>query len=212
MLQLLGRLLPGAWYSQADVINAIKETLPDFQRPTGDYDSWYIRDENTQEFLRGFEHWDQVEGVLLRFLLNGPLYWLSTMDLAEPSAGDDLLFSLSGWGARWLGHDSEIPNETRRPAIVVEEDFTVELSAGTPLMDRFRVERFSSWQASYPHFLYQINRRSLNRAADEGVPTGSHPCLPQFPRARSAATGCSRGLIDSVSNLQATRNPAPLKS
>ena len=169
VLQLLGRLLPGAWYSQADVINAIKETLPDFQRPTGDYDSWYIRDENTQEFLRGFEHWDQVEGVLLRFLLNGPLYWLSTMDLAEPSAGDDLLFSLSGWGARWLGHDSEIPNETRRPSIVVEEDFTVELSAGTPLMDRFRVERFSSWQASYPHFLYQINRRSLNRAADEGV-------------------------------------------
>ena len=36
-------------------------------------------------------------------------------------------------------------------------------------MDRFRVERFSSWQASYPRFLYQINQRSLNRAAGEGV-------------------------------------------
>ena len=170
ILQLLGQLQPGAWYSQMDVSNAIKESFADFQRPSGDYDSWYIRDETTQEFLRGFEHWEQVEGVLLRFLLNGPLYWLSAMDVAEPSAGDDLLFSLSGWGARWLGHDSAQPHEARRPALVVEEDFRVQLPPGTPLMDRFRVERFSSWEASYPRFVYQINRRSLKRAADEGVP------------------------------------------
>ena len=169
MLQLMGLLLPGAWYSQTDVVNAIKEAKPDFQRPTGDYHSWYIRYQNQEEYLRGFEHWEQVEGVLLRFLLNGPLYWLSVMDLAEPSAGDDLLFSLSGWGARWLGHDSEMPNEGRRQPLVVEENFTVELPAGTPLMDRFRVERFCSWQASYPRFLYQINQRSLNKAAGEGV-------------------------------------------
>ncbi len=169
VLQLLGRLLPGAWYSQAEVIDAVKETVPDFQRTTGDYDSWYIRYENGDEFLRGFEHWDVVEGILLRFLLNGPLYWLSAVDLAEPSAGDDLLFSLSVWGARWLGHDSETPNEARRHPIIVEEDFTVELPADTPLMDRFRVERFSSWQASFPRYRYQINQRSLSRASDEGV-------------------------------------------
>ena len=169
VLRLLGRLQPGAWYSQAEVIGAVKETAPDFQRPTGDYDSWYIRYENQEGFLRGFAHWDAVEGVLLRFLLNGPLYWLSAVDLAEPSAGDDLLLSLSAWGARWLGHDSETPNEARRRPIVVEDDFSVELPADTPLMDRFRVERFSNWQASYPRYLYQINQRSLNRASDEGV-------------------------------------------
>ena len=169
VLRLLGRLQPGAWYSQAEVIGAVKETAPDFQRPTGDYDSWYIRYENQEGFLRGFEHWDAVEGVLLRFLLNGPLYWLSAVDLAEPSAGDDLLLSLSAWGARWLGHDSETPHEARRRPIVVEDDFSVELPADTPLMDRFRVERFSNWQASYPRYLYQINQRSLNRASDEGV-------------------------------------------
>ncbi len=169
VLQLLARLQPGAWYSQRDVIDAIKETFPDFQRPSGDYDSWYIRDDNTQEFLRGFAHWERVEGALLRFLLNGPLYWLSAMDLAEPSAGDDPLFSLSGWGARWLGHDSVLPDEAPRRPIVVEDDFTVRLPLGTALMDRFRVERFSGWQASYPQFVYQIGRRSLKRAADEGV-------------------------------------------
>lgn len=169
VLQLLGQLLPGAWYSMADVINAIKETLPDFQRPTGDYNSWYIRDQSRDEYLRGFEHWDRVEGALLRFQSAGPLFWLAAMDFAEPSAGDDLLLSLSAWGARWLGLDAEQPNEAHRSPIVVEEDFTVHLAHGTPLLDRFRVERFSSWQSSYPNFTYQISRRSLSRAADEGV-------------------------------------------
>ena len=169
VLKLLEHLQPGAWYSLADVVSAVKETAPDFQRPTGDYDSWYICYQNQEGFLRGFEQWDMIEGVLLRFLLNGPLYWLSAVELAEPSAGDDLLLSLSAWGARWLGHDSETPNEARRHPIVVEDDFSVELPADTPLMDRFRVERFSSWQASYPRYLYQINQRSLNRASEEGV-------------------------------------------
>src|SRR5690606_39732442 len=53
VLRLFGHLQPGAWYSQADVIRAIREIEPDFQRPTGDYDTWYIRNHTTQEFLKG---------------------------------------------------------------------------------------------------------------------------------------------------------------
>ncbi|MBX3000913.1 MAG: hypothetical protein KF893_20490 [Caldilineaceae bacterium] len=170
VLDLLRQLQPGAWYSGSDVIAAIKAQRPDFQRPTGDYESWYIRNVHTQEFLKGFEHWDEVEGALLRFLFSGPLYWLSALDLAEPSAGDDLLISLSGSGARWLDLDAELPNEPRRRPIVVEEDFRVKVPLGTPLSDRFRVERFAGWQASYPQFSYQINQRSLSRAAEEGIP------------------------------------------
>jgi hypothetical protein len=169
ILELLRQLQPGAWYSQTDVIAAIREHAPDFQRPTGDYESWYIRDTNTKEFLKGFENWDLVEGSLLRFLFIGPLYWLSALDLAEPSAGDDLIISLSQWGSRWLGHDAELPIEGRRRPIVVDEDFRIKVPLGTPLIDRFRVERFAQWQASYPQFVYQINQRSLTRAREEGI-------------------------------------------
>ena len=55
------------------MIDAFKEAEPDFQRPTGDYDTWYIRRTDTQEFLKGFDQWDAVEGELLRFLC-GPLH------------------------------------------------------------------------------------------------------------------------------------------
>jgi hypothetical protein len=166
---LLARLQPGLWYSQADVIDAIKEAAPDFQRPTGDYDSWYIRDSSTKEFLKGFDHWEQVEGALLRFLFSGPLYWLNAFSLAEPSAGDDMLVSLSLLGAGWLGHDVPAPDEAARQPLVVGEDYTIRVPFGTPLTDRFRVERFAQWQSSYPHFVYQINQRSLQRAAAEGI-------------------------------------------
>ncbi len=169
VLDLLRQLQPGAWYSQSDVMAAIKEHSPDFQRPTGDYDSWYIRSTNTQEFLKGFDHWEEVEGALLHFLFSGPLYWLAAVDLAEPSAGDDLLISLSPWGARWLGLDAEQPNEPIRRPITVNDEFQIKLPLGTPLTDRFRVERFAQWQSSYPQFVYQINQRSLTRAGEENI-------------------------------------------
>jgi hypothetical protein len=169
LLQLFARLLPGLWYSRYDLLQAIKKTEPDFQRPTGDYATWYIRNTNTQEFLKGFEQWDAVEGALIRSLISGPLHWLAMLDLAEPSGGDDLIVSLSQWGARWLGHDVPEPQEQLHHAFTVGEDFTLTLSPGVILADRFRVERFAQWQASYPDYVYQINQRSLKRAADTGI-------------------------------------------
>ncbi len=179
---LFGKLQPGSWYSQLDFIEAIKSVEPDFQRPTGNYDTWYIRHTDTQEFLKGFEQWDAVEGELIRFLIRGPLHWLSLLDTAEPSAGDDLLFSLSKWGAIWLGHDVPQPHEQLRHSIQVREDFSITLALGVSLADRFRIERFAQWQASYPSFVYQINQRSLKRAMDEGI---TAPQILQFLKAHS---------------------------
>lgn len=169
VLRILAMLQPGAWYSQSEVIDAFKEAEPDFQRPTGDYDTWYIRRTDTQEFLKGFDQWDAVEGELLRFLLRGPLHWLQAMDLAEPSAGNDYGISLSQWGAYWLGEDAPQPHESPRRPLMVEGDFTVVVPHGTPLIDRFRVERFAEWRSSYPQYVYQIRQQSLQRAADEGI-------------------------------------------
>ncbi len=182
VLRLLALLQPGAWYSQAAVIEAIRQVEPDFQRPTGNYDTWYIRSTGTQEFLKGFEQWHRVEGALLRFLFRGPLHWLHVLDLAEPSAGDDLLISLNPWGARWLGLDVPQPYEPPRHPLTVGEDFRITVPLGTPLLDRFRVERFANWEASYPQFVYQITQRSLKRAAAEGIHTGQ---ILQFLRSRS---------------------------
>ena len=170
VLQLLAKLQPGAWYRQSEVIADIRQHTPDFQRPTGNHETWYIRSTTTQEFLKGFEQWDAVEGALLRFLLRGPLHWLGAMDLGEPSSGDDYQISLSSWGSFWLGQETPQPFDAPRQPITVHADFTVTVPHGTPLIERLRVERFAVWQAGYPVYRYAINQRSLKAAAEAGVP------------------------------------------
>src|SRR5258707_9319744 len=71
------------WWSVDQLINAVKEEEADFQRPNGDYDSWYIRDAATNQYLRGFETWDKVDGAVLRFILTGPMHGLGLVDTAE---------------------------------------------------------------------------------------------------------------------------------
>jgi len=85
VLGFLGWLPPKRpFWSQAAFVTAIRQASPDFQRPAGDYDSWYIRDSDRQEFLRGFSHWDAVDGALIRYLIAGPMHWLGLVDLAAP--------------------------------------------------------------------------------------------------------------------------------
>ncbi|MCB0020279.1 MAG: hypothetical protein KDE09_20950, partial [Anaerolineales bacterium] len=95
--QTLKEYLPqhGDWVPLAELITAIKKNQPDFQRPDGDYDSWYIKELESGAFLRGFAHWDKVEGRLLEFLLRGPLHWLGLIDIG-PEA-----FRLTAAGLAW---------------------------------------------------------------------------------------------------------------
>ncbi len=169
VLAQLGRLQPSGWYSINAVVALFREFEPNFQRPTGRHDEWQIRQSGTGEALVGIEHWDAVEGALLRFLLRGPLHWLGAVDLAEPAAGDDWLMSLTAWGARWLGMEVAQPHEGGHRPLQVREDFAVLLPLGASLYDRFRVERFAQWQSSYPQYVYQINQRSLRRAVEGGL-------------------------------------------
>ena len=75
------------WWNLKSFIEAIKEQHPDFQRPAGDYDSWFIRDAANGHYLRGFTDWDLVDGALIRFLLADVMHRLGLLDLASPGEG-----------------------------------------------------------------------------------------------------------------------------
>ena len=171
LLPLLASLLPDTWYSVGNFVAAVKEHAPDFQRPDGDYGTWYIRRRDDPVFLRGFERWDEVEGELLRFLLAGPLSWLGAVQTGLDAAGAPL-FRLTEDGARWLT-DEAPPSSHSDSQPVVLPDFTVEIPADAPLIDRFRVARFTSWEpidrSAEPLFRYRITQSGLRRAARQGV-------------------------------------------
>lgn len=184
---LLARLQPGVWYDLAALIAAIKASAPDFQRPDGNYDTWYVRQRSAPAFLRGFEHWERVEGEMLRFLLTGPLHWLRAAALAESGDAQPASLSLTPAGLAWLQAEPA-PAEPEPALLAVQSDFTVLAPAGAALLDRFRAARFTTWlettwRDGQPTFVYRITQTGLQRAAQQGIDSSR---VLDFLRARAA--------------------------
>ncbi|MGB9585982.1 MAG: hypothetical protein ACPL7A_01020, partial [Anaerolineales bacterium] len=73
----------GQWYNLDSFVEMIYQVAPDFQRPSANYDIWIIRAKDSQDFLRGFESWQYVEGRLIRYFLCGPLFWFGLITLGS---------------------------------------------------------------------------------------------------------------------------------
>ncbi len=167
LLALLAGLEAGAWYRLPDLVAAVKQVLPDFQRPDGNYQTWYLRRRAEPAYLRGFESWDDVEGELLRYLFAGPLHWLGAVDLGgDPGPAES--FRLTAAGAAWLAGEPP-PVEAAAGRLAVGRDFSVVVAVDAPLRHRFRVARFTSWTRGGPPFRYRITQSGLRRAARQGV-------------------------------------------
>jgi hypothetical protein len=172
ILDVLGRLETGPWYTLADLTAWIKEHNPDFQRPDGNYTGWYLRDTTTGRYLSGFEAWDDVEGRLIAFLVTGPLFWLGAVVLGRTADGQIESFRLTQVGAAWLRGTS--PPRLPRPAhLTVDEEFTVSAPLLVPLLDRFRLLRFTEPAAGLYELgqptRHRIIRGSLARARSAGL-------------------------------------------
>ena len=147
ILDLLSEIPLQAWWNLTAFVAGVHERQPDFQRPAGDYDSWFIRSESSGEFLQGIEHWDEVDGALVRYLITGPLHWLGILDLASSTpAGEPSAFRYSEWAEALL-------QEYTPPPLLVDEDAPVQalpdgrlrLSSLTPRAVRYQVARFCEW-------------------------------------------------------------------
>jgi hypothetical protein len=155
-----------AWWSLSTFIEAVKETDPDFQRPNGDYTSWYIREAASGTYLSGFESWDRVEGALIADLLTGPLCWLGVV--ASGTVDGDVACRLTEAGARLL---DLAPDEAQSPPsepIVVHADFSVELPQPANLYTRFQLERFADLKNTEP-CRYLLTVEALGRAWSRGI-------------------------------------------
>ncbi len=163
LLARLAEVEPGHWFGLDDLIALIYDHDPDFQRPDGLYDTWYIQNA-AGDYLRGFDHWPAVEGQLIRYIWQGPLFWLGAVALDD--TGD--LWRLTPQGDTFL-HGDTPPEQPISPVLSIDRDFTIVLAPHIGLWDRLRVALFTFWQASAPEYRYRITRRGLQRAARRGV-------------------------------------------
>jgi hypothetical protein len=171
VLRWAARVPTGKWWNLSAFVKAIRERDPDFQRPAGDYDSWFIRQESTGNFLRGFATWDEVDGALVRFLINGPLHWLGFLDLARPAPGSEICaFRLSAW-AEDLLHDTApagLPPEEGK--LKLTSTGKILLPRRFPRAARYQIARFCAWEEETPEeYRYRAAPAALQRASAQGL-------------------------------------------
>ncbi|MGQ0602901.1 MAG: helicase-associated domain-containing protein [Anaerolineales bacterium] len=176
LLQLLAAVPLGQWWSLASFVAAVKERAPDFQRPAGDFDSWYIRDATTKRYLRGFENWERVDGALVRWIILGPLHWLGLVDVSLNKAEwEQDAFRITPHGAAFLGSQRTPPaaDKAASARIRIGANGIVRVPVSANPYIRFRVARITKWMTlEEDEYLYRLTPASLRRADKQGVALG----------------------------------------
>jgi hypothetical protein len=172
LLGFLRELPTAPWHALDAFVAAIKARHPDFQRPDGNFTGWYLRDAGTGQFLSGFESWDAVEGRLLRWMMTGPLFWLGAVALGTQADGTTDAFRITPVGLAWLTGGA-FPDPPKPARLRLRDDLTVLAPPSLPLMDRFRLLRFTDpapgvGESGRPT-LHRITRDGLSRARAEGL-------------------------------------------
>lgn len=170
-LNLLRQLPLENWWSLPAFISAVKTHQPDFLRPGGDYDTWYLKDTRTDQYLRGFEFWDQVEGAYLQFLITGPLHWLGLIDLAAPGEQSPLIsFKFSPWSQPLLSGQPAPISTQEDGAPTLDSQGQILVPRLTPRTVRYQIARFCDWLPNKrDNYVYRISSTSLRRAQQQGL-------------------------------------------
>jgi len=166
-LEIMRDLVPKQeWWALEAFVMGVKETEPDFQRPGGDYESWYIRGEDSDEYLTGFDNWEAVEGALLEYYVTGPMHWLGLVDRADEAA------RLTAYGRAFLGQAAWPTPAEPEDKIIVKDDGTMLISRKVSRVDRFQAARFTSWISAGDPYTYKVDGAGVQIAAEQGINTG----------------------------------------
>ena len=174
VLGWLAALPGGNWWSLSGLIAAVQQCCPHFQRPApGDYDSWYLRAESG-EMLLGWEHWNEVDGALIRFIITGPLAWFGAVALAAPAKGaPPMVFRLTSWGRAMLAGQPPRGLDEEKEPLMLRSDGRIAASWRTPRVVRYHIARFADWEgADRSGYRFRLSAAALRRAEAQGIAAG----------------------------------------
>ncbi len=163
LLNLLDAIPENKWWSLNAFVRDMKQKYADFQRPAGDYDSWFIKRRSDGQYLRGFQHWDEVDGALVRYFITNILHWLGQVDLGftegsnQPSA-----FRISNIESRIVNIEDKKLHVSSQGKITVPRL--------TPRVVRYQLARFCEWdEDKKDEYKYHITTTSLTKAKEQGL-------------------------------------------
>jgi len=161
LLNLLDAIPENKWWSLGAFIRDIKQKYADYQRPAGDYDSWFIKRKSDGVYLRGFSYWDQVDGALIKFFITDVLHSLGQVDLSiAEGASEPTAFRISSF----QGEKEE------KGKIAISSNGKISIPRNAPRVVRYQVSRFCEWdEPKEDLYRYHITTSSLTKAKEQGL-------------------------------------------
>ena len=161
LMNLVNDIPQDKWWSLPAFLRDIKTKYPDFQRPAGDYDSWFIKRESDGQYLRGFAYWDQVDGALVKYFIH-TLHWLGKVDLASPEEGKEFsAFRVNGLKVQGLKVEGKI---------LVSSNGRITVSRFFSRAVRYQLARFCEWdEEKGGEYIYHVSAQSLKHANEQGL-------------------------------------------
>jgi hypothetical protein len=166
LLKLLSNLPAAEWWDLDSIIADIHQHEPDFLRPSGDYDSWIIRNRASGEYLRGFAHWDHVEGQYIRSIVTQWLHWLGVVDLAVSNDRKYCqAFRLTSW-SKFLFNHQGIPNLSKEnERVILRSNGSLFCPRLSPRSARYQTARFCEWgEEKNDGYHYYLSASALQKA------------------------------------------------
>ncbi|HNB36741.1 MAG TPA: helicase-associated domain-containing protein [Anaerolineales bacterium] len=161
LMNLINDIPQGKWWSLPSFVKAIKEKFPDYQRPAGDYDSWFIKRTSDGQFMRGFAYWDAVDGALIKYLIQ-TLHMLGKVHLAAPEQGKEptAFFILSSLPEK----------KDEKGKMIVSSNGKITVSRHFSRTVRYQLARFCEWdEPKGDEYFYRVTAESLRRATEQGL-------------------------------------------
>jgi hypothetical protein len=161
LFHLLEAVPAGKWWSLSAFIRTIKEKYPDFQRPAGDYDSWFIKRISDGTYLRGFDRWNEVDGALVRYLITGPMFWLGVVELTTPEENEFV--------TAFRVNEKPITS-AEKGKLTVASNGRISVPRLVPRVARYLISRFCEWDEAKPEeYRYHVTTGSLKKAQQQGL-------------------------------------------
>jgi hypothetical protein len=173
LLNLIEAIPEGKWWSLNSFIRDVKTKNADFQRPAGDYDSWFIKRESDGQYLRGFESWEQVDGALIKFFITDILHWLGQVDLSIAEGATEVTS---------FRHSSFKSKNVENGKMSVSSNGKIAIEQTAPRVVRYQISRFCEWEGTVGRvapkgrietkaddYKYQITAQSLRHAKEQGL-------------------------------------------
>jgi hypothetical protein len=171
ILSDLSMLPKEEWWSIESFLTQVKERHPDFLRSGGEYQSWFIRQKSSDEYLTGFKYWDVIEGELLRFFITGPLYWLGLINLAAAEEeSPPRAFKLSSLFTDFMADAIPDLPDRRIDPVQLRSQGEIHITKAVPRKARYLIARFCDWHpVKADAYQYRLSPRSLKKAEEQDL-------------------------------------------